>query len=150
MNFYKLLKGIITSVSRSSPTENTEWLIVSRIKGIVEIYGEKFGLIFRCKNLHEGVAIIRNDLSNELSKEDLQMSMTDVTSNIDTSYIPIASETQDVDVTIKETFLANIQGKILFLVLIEAYNFNSSCLAMMIFFFMKAILVMRMLKEKKI
>ena len=95
---------------------HAECLVVCRRSGRLELFNETFERIFTCRNVHEGMAIMRNDAYLEQTREELHRPAMDVTSPIDTSYIPLSAETRDQQLTIAETLLADVNGKTLLLV----------------------------------
>ncbi len=94
----------------------TETLTVCRRNGTLEIYRDNFDTIYRCNNIHEGAPILRNELYVEATKMEVHRSFLDVTSPIDTTAIPLAVEVKEGGLTVKETLLANVNGKVLLLV----------------------------------
>lgn len=109
---------MITSISCSSKLIKNygELLTLTRQKGELEVYKENFEIIYRIKNLTEGMAILRNDLYTETPQADIQKSITDVTGPIDTAYITLSDGNLEQNLNIRETMLININEKIILLV----------------------------------
>eukprot|EP00826_Nyctotherus_ovalis_P047601 TRINITY_DN5497_c0_g3_i1.p1 TRINITY_DN5497_c0_g3~~TRINITY_DN5497_c0_g3_i1.p1 ORF type:complete len:413 (-),score=100.77 TRINITY_DN5497_c0_g3_i1:889-2127(-) len=93
-----------------------ELLIVGKENGALEIYKEDFKLIYRCKNIPEGMAILRNDTNMETSRLEAQKSISDVTGNIDTPSIPFTVDRAEEHTRVQELLLANVNGKPMLLV----------------------------------
>jgi len=104
------------SISTNIGYYRGELLIVGKKNGVIEIYREDFKLIYRSKNIVDGMAILRNDLHKEVNKLEAQKSISDVTGNIESSCISFSTEKNEQKITIKETLLVNINSKVIFLI----------------------------------